>query len=533
MVGIAVVQAMHKSEREVAVAEAPALRRVIWYKDPGLRKLYGLAVALFFASATTGYDGSMLNGLQILDVWQDYFNHPTGSLLGLFGSIYSIGSLAGLPFAPYLCDIYGRRIAIMAGCVFLFAGVAIQSASQNFSMFIAGRFFVGFGNSMCSNSAPLLLTELCHPQHRGRVTTVYNQLWDIGSIAATWITFGTFTMKNNWAWRIPSILQAFPTFILFCFIWIIPESPRWLISKDRHAEALTTLAKYHSNGNEMDLTVQFEYREIRETLRLEFESKKSSSFLDFLRTKGNRYRLLLVVALGLFSQWSGNGLTSYYFAIVMKSIGVTDKNEQFEINGSKTILSLIVGLIAAAVVDRFGRRPLFLTATTGMFVAFVLWTACSALYDIDGNLAAGKTVIFFIFLHGVFYNIAWSGLLVGYTVEIMPYKLRAKGLMLMNFFVQAALVFNQYINPIGLSHLQPRWRFYSIYCGWLLLEVIFVAFMFIETRGVTLEEVAKIFDGEDAEVAHVDLDVVEEKVQHVQQLEDVEVTAIPQRVEKV
>ena len=80
---------------------------------------------------------------------------------------------------------------------------------------------------------------------------------------------------------------------------------------------------------------------------------------------------------------------------------------------------------------------------TGMFVSFVLWTVCSALYDLHDNLAAGKTVIFFIFLHGAFYNIAWSGLLVGYTVEIMPYKLRAKVLMLMNFFVQAALVFNQ------------------------------------------------------------------------------------------
>jgi MFS family permease len=207
---------------------------------------------------------------------------------------------------PYLCDIYGRRIAIIAGCLFLFVGVAIQSASQNFSMFIAGRFFVGFGNSMASNSAPLLLTELCHPQHRGRVTTVYNQLWDIGSIAATWITFGTFTIKNNWSWRIPSIFQAFPTLILFCCIWFIPESPRFLMSKDRHAEALATLAKYHANGDESDLTVQFEYREIKETLRLEFQAKKSSSFLDFLRTRGNRYRLLLIIALGLFSQWSGN-----------------------------------------------------------------------------------------------------------------------------------------------------------------------------------------------------------------------------------
>ncbi|KAL6249767.1 hypothetical protein RBB50_003622 [Rhinocladiella similis] len=523
MVGIATVHPVHQVKREIAVAEAPELRRVIWYKDAGLRKLYALVIALFFASATTGYDGSMLNGLQILDVWQDYFDHPRGSILGLFGSIYSIGSLAGLPFAPYLSDNFGRRIAIMAGCVFLFIGVAIQSASQNFSMFIAGRFFVGFGNSMCSNSAPLLLTELAHPQHRGRITTVYNQLWDIGSIAATWITFGTFTIKNNWSWRIPSIFQAFPTLIVFIAIWVIPESPRWLISKDRHAEALTTLAKYHSNGDETDLTVQFEFREIRETLYLELHAKKASTYVDFIRTKGNRYRLLLVIALGLFSQWSGNGLTSYYFSLVMNSIGITDKQEQFKINGCKTIVSLVVGLIAAAVVDKVGRRPLFFSATLGMFVSFVLWTVCSALYDLHDNLAAGKTVIFFIFLHGAFYNIAWSGLLVGYTVEIMPYKLRAKGLMLMNFFVQAALVFNQYINPIGLAHLQPRWRFYSIYCGWLFFELVFVVIFFVETRGVTLEEVAKIFDGEDAEVAHIDLQAVQEKVQQVEisQVEDV------------
>ncbi|KAJ5620923.1 hypothetical protein N7510_004907 [Penicillium lagena] len=511
MVGIASLQPLRVREQDAAVAETHQFRRVIWYKDPGMRKLYSLAMVLCLASATTGYDGSMLNGLQILDIWQDYFHHPTGSILGLFGSIYSIGGLAGLPFAPYIADHYGRRIAIITGCLLLFVGVAVQSAAQNFSMFIAARFFVGFGNSIVSNAAPLLLTEICHPQHRGRVTTVYNQLWDIGSIVATWITFGTFSIKNNWSWRIPSIFQALPTLVLFIFIWVVPESPRWLLSKERDEEALDILAKYHANENKSDRDVLFEFYEIRETLRLEFAAKKASGYLDFFRTKGNTYRLLLVLALGLFSQWSGNGLTSYYFALVMDSIGVTDADTQFKINGCKTILSLIVGLISAAVVDRVGRRPLFLAATSGMFVCFVLWTACSALYDLHHNLAAGKTVIFFIFLHGVFYNIAWSGLLVGYTVEIMPYRIRAKGLMVMNFFVQVGLVFNQYINPIGLSQLQPRWRFYSIYCGWLCFEVIFVFFFFIETRGPTLEEIAKIFDGQDAQVANVDIHVLEDK----------------------
>lgn len=142
--------------------------------------------------------------------------------------------------------------------------------------------------------------------------------------------------------------------------------------------------------------------------------------------------------------------------------------DYFKCNGRLSLIisallilsQLIVGLSCATLVDRVGRRPLFIVATAGtriitqntatrinmdigMGVSFTLWTVCSALYDLHGNLAAGKAVVFFIFLHGIFYNIAWSGLLIAYTVEIMPYKLRAKGLMLMNFFVQAALVFNQ------------------------------------------------------------------------------------------
>lgn len=166
-------------------------------------------------------------------------------------------------------------------------------------------------------------------------------------------------------------------------------------------------------------------------------------------------------------------------------------------------------------MDKFGRRPLFLIATSGLFICFVIWTACTGLYDVNGNVAAGRSVLAFIILHGIVYNFAWSGLLVAYAVEILPYKIRAKGLMLLNFFIQAALVFNQYINPIGLDNLLPKWRFYAIYCGWIAFEVLFVYLFYIETKGPTLEEIAKIFDGENAEVAHIDQDTVQEKMASV------------------
>jgi len=136
---------------------------------------------------------------------------------------------------------------------------------------------------------------------------------------------------------------------------------------------VTTCADYiltlsdHANGNQEDETVLFEYAEIKETIRLEYETNKNSSYLDLLKGKGNRYRLFLLATLGLFSQWSGSGLISYYFSKVMDSIGITDSTTQFVINGILTLWSLIVSLCCASVVDRVGRRPMFLAATGGMY----------------------------------------------------------------------------------------------------------------------------------------------------------------------
>lgn len=107
-------------------------------------------------------------------------------------------------------------------------------------------------------------------------------------------------INNSWCWRGPTLVQSVFSIIQLCAIWWVPESPRWLIAKDRHDDALQILAKYHANGNENDVTVQFEYAEIRETLRLEFLYKKTSSYFDFFKTEGNRYRLGLIISLGKY-----------------------------------------------------------------------------------------------------------------------------------------------------------------------------------------------------------------------------------------
>ena len=266
----------------------------------------------------------------------------------------------------------------------------------------------------------------------------------------------------------------------------IPESPRWLISKEKNDKALHVLGYYHADGNIDDQTVQFEYEEIKETIRMEFVAKKSSSYLDFFKTKGNRYRLFLIISAGLFSQWSGNALVSYYANKIYTSAGVDGPKAGLGLDGGNKVLSLIVSISCALLCDRIGRRPLFLAATGGMLLCFMAATISSAQYAKTGDKGTGIAVVLFVWLHGVAYAFAWSGLLVAYTVEILPFKIRAKGLMVMNVAIQVALVINNYVNPIPLDGAWKgtEWKLYCVYTAWIAVELVIVYLFYVETRYV-------------------------------------------------
>jgi hypothetical protein len=226
---------------------------------------------------------------------------------------------------------------------------------------------------------------------------------------------------------VPSLVQAFPSVLQMSFVWFVPESPRFLIAHGKVEQAHNVLAKVHANGDRESEIVMLELQEIKDTIKLEQEFE-SNGWMELIRTKGNRHRLIILLSLGLFSQWSGNGLVSYYLKEIFDSIGIKDSNTQLVINGCLQILNIIVAT-----------SPLFLTATSGMLATFVVWTICSARYTLHGDKGAGNAVVAMIFLYYVFYNMAWSGLLVGYSAEILPYSIRAKGMTLMFLMVDIAL----------------------------------------------------------------------------------------------
>lgn len=203
------------------------------------------------------------------------------------------------------------------------------------------------------------------------------------------------------------------------------------------------MRQYHANGDATDPFVLSEFHEVRETLRLE-KINSEHGWTVFLKTPGNRKRLLLIALTSFFSQCSGNGLASYYLHSILESVGVTSSYNQSLINGGLQIWSFLVALFFSLFVDRIGRRKLFMIAAIGMLICFSILTACSAVYAQSGNKDAGSVVIAMIFLFYGVAGCAWPGLTVAYCAEILPFNIRAKGLAINFALTASSSVFNQY-----------------------------------------------------------------------------------------
>lgn len=206
-------------------------------------------------------------------------------------------------------------------------------------------------------------------------------------------------MASTWAWRLPSLLQLVPSLCQIVFMPFCPESPRWLISKDRGDEAFAILQKYHSEGADGDEFVRLEYAEIQATIAE--EQKVASRFIwaDVFRDPPMRRRFTIAAVVGFFTQWSGNGLLSFYMKKILFLVGIKDDRTVQKVILSNTCWGLINAVPIALIAPRFSRRKMFLTCTIGTAAVYTVWTIASARFAIDNTSAAAIPVLVFIFVY--------------------------------------------------------------------------------------------------------------------------------------
>lgn len=157
-------------------------------------------------------------------------------------------------------------------------------------MYIIARMLLGYGILFAIISGSSLIGELSHPKERAFMTSMFNASYFVGAIIAAAITLKTVDIKGNWSWRLPSLLQLCPSMLQIVTVFLLPESPRWLISKDREGEAWAVLVKYHAEGDTASQLVQAEMAQIKSTIQLEMAVSKKS-WWDLFRTPGMRRRV--------------------------------------------------------------------------------------------------------------------------------------------------------------------------------------------------------------------------------------------------
>ncbi|KAH8820741.1 putative hexose carrier protein [Xylogone sp. PMI_703] len=484
-----------------------------------------LAVLLMFCSmvqsATGGYDGSMLNGLNILPGYADYFN-LNAATTGLNTASIFIGGFFGPFFSGILSDRLGRRPAVFWGSVITLVGILLQTAAQNIAMFVVARIILGFGSALSGIAGGVYLSETFPSRWRAWGVGLLNDFFYVGALIAAGITLGTSHWREStWSWRLPSLLQSIFSILCIIILPFIPESPRWLVHQGLLDEARIAVAQTNTNGNISDPVAIAVYKEIVDTLEWEKKEGRTMSPKEMFKTPVARKRLLIGMSPGPFSCIAGNIIASYYLGQELDTAGIKDSDDQLKANVVLNAWCLLCALGGTQLAAKWGRKPTAMLSEFLLISCLFIIGGLSKMYA-DNPDGASNALIYgdvaVMFLFQGFYSIAWTPLLYLYPPEVMNYSIRANGLALSSFALNAFAVVFVYIMPIGIDNI--GWKMYMVNASWDIVILILIAVFWVETKGKTLEEIDAIFEGEkhssvpDVELvrtgkAHINVEAIE------------------------
>ncbi|EXJ83762.1 hypothetical protein A1O1_07389 [Capronia coronata CBS 617.96] len=433
------------------------------------------------------------NGLNILPSYTDYFHLNTTTL-----AVQSAIGWAGLACAGFffgqVTDWLGRKKAMWISAAITLIGAILQTASQNVAMFVVSRFIVGVGNGCAFLCAPVYLAEVLPLKWRGVGLGLFMACFYVGGLLAAGITYCTAKMQSTWAWRLPSAIQGVLTVISVTVLPFVPETPRWLMYHVRPEEALRAIAATHGDGNHEGALVLATYKEIVDSIAEEKKASKLSAF-ELLKNKQSVRRLMLCTSVAVITMCSGNNIISFYLGKMLTNAGITNSNTQLEINIILNAWCLVVALVGTFLVDSVGRKPLGIISCVLMTIFIFLVGALTKVYGDSTNNSGIYGTVATIFLFQGSYSLAWTPLAMLYPPEVLNYSVRSVGMGVYTFLTNGFGLMVTMAFPYALDAI--GWKTYMINGVWDVLQIGYVVYYWVETKGKTLEEIDELFGGAD------------------------------------
>lgn len=250
----------------------------------------------------------------------------------------------------------------------------------------------------------------------------------------------------------------------------------------------------YSDGDITDQVVLAQYKEITDTLAFERETGETLSLMTTVKTPSSRKRMLLTMSVAIFCMLSGNNIISYYLSLMLTNAGISDTTTQLEINIILNAWCLVIAIIGTFMSDILGRKPLAIISTGLLTVFLFLFGALNSFYGENSDNKSGiYATVAAIFLFQGAYSFGWTPLTVLYPPEVLNYSIRSNGMGMYNLVVNGVGLMVTFAFPYALDAI--GWKTYMINGAWDVLEVAFVAYYWVETKGKTLEEIDEAIDG--------------------------------------
>ncbi|XP_046564124.1 proton myo-inositol cotransporter-like [Haliotis rubra] len=330
-----------------------------------------LYISTIFASTLAllmGYTFGIISGAMLL--LADTFQLDTlwQQLIATFGTVGA--ALALLP-AGYLVQILGRKKMILGSNILTCVGAIITAAAPTKEVVIVGRLFAGMGAGAISLVVPMYISECAPVDIRGRLGTLTQVLISFGVFLSS-VAGGAFSGLGEAGWRLMFGCPCAIGVVHFVGFLFLPETPRWYMDRGREEEAVSVLKRLRNNPEEIDIELNDMKRTVAEGKRLKLESEHGSSIIvRILKTPSVRRALMLSVILSMITQVTGAAPVMYYTGTILKRGGfaVTDALWMTTI---PTALQAVTSFVSTCLVERMGRKLLFLGTQIGLLISLII-----------------------------------------------------------------------------------------------------------------------------------------------------------------